>query len=80
MDKVYQIMQYEYDGCGQSWYEPKIGEALRRSLESAEKAVEDYAGWGSHVYRDDYYGLVAVNKSGRYAYERIYIAELELED
>ncbi len=80
MDYVYQIMRYEYDGCGSSWDEPTF-DPLKRSKESAEKTIREYDGEdGWTVGEDDYYGLVAVKLAGRYAYTRIYITELELED
>ena len=80
MDTVFQIMKYEYDGCGSSWDEPTFN-ALKRTREGAEKVIREYEkedGWT--VGEDKYYGLVAVKLSGRYAYERVYVTELELED
>lgn len=80
METVYQIMKYEYDGCGSSWDEPTY-DNLRRTKEGAEKVIREYgeeADWT--VSEDKYYGLIAVKLSGMYAYVRYYITELELED
>lgn len=79
MEKVYQIMEYDYDGCGQSYDDP-TWHPLKRTLESAEKVIREYENDGFQVVEDDYYGLVAIERIGRYAYTRIYIAERELED
>lgn len=80
MNTVYQIMKYEYDGCGKSWDEPTY-DNLRRTRESAEKVIREYGeGDDWTVAEDTYYGLVALKLEGMYAYTRYYITELELED
>lgn len=75
---VYDILYYDYDGCGHS-YERSTG-ALRRTLEGAKKAVLEY--WDEDFdVTEDQEGLpVAFRKSGRYAYEKIYIETREVED
>lgn len=45
MNTVYQIMKYEYDGCGKSWDEPTY-DNLRRTRESAEKVIREYGEGG----------------------------------
>lgn len=80
MDTVFQIMKYEYDGCGSSWDEPTF-DPLRKTQEGAEKVIREYGedpDWT--VQEDEYYGLVAIKLFGRYGYIRYYISELELED
>lgn len=79
MATVYQIMEYDYDGCGQS-YDDVTWHPLKRTLEGAQKVIREYENDGYQIVEDKYYGLVAIEKIGQYAYTRIYIAERELED
>lgn len=79
MTTVYQVMEYDYDGCGQSWDDP-TWHPLKTSLESAQKVIREYESDGFEIMEDKYYGLVAIERIGQYAYTRIYIAERELED
>lgn len=79
MATVYQIMEYYYDGYRQSWDDP-TWHPLKRTLEDAQKVIREYENDGYQIVEDKYYGLVAIEKIGQYAYTRIYIAERELED
>lgn len=79
MTYVYQIMEYDYDGCGQS-YDDATWHPLKTSLESAQKIIREYENDGFEIVKDKFHGLVAIERSGQYAYTRIYIVERELED
>lgn len=78
MDEVmYDIMYYDYDGCGGS-YENSLG-PLRRTWEGAKKAVLECAG-DSFEIGYEHGAPVAIRRSGRYAYEKIYIEVRTVED
>lgn len=79
MSMVYEIMKYEYDGCGSSTDEHTY-DPLQKTLEGAQKLIKAMEGWGFEVGEEKFYGLVAVQRSGQYAYTRYYIEERELED
>lgn len=76
-DKMYDVMYYDYDGCGSS-YERATG-PIYRTLEGAKKAVMEY--WDDD-FDVQYIGSspVAFRKSGRYAYEKVYIEVRDVED
>ena len=79
MSTVYEIMRYSYDGYGDSTDEPSY-DPLQRSKEKAEKIIKDMEGWGFTVTQDKHLGLIAFQRNGKYAYDRYYIEERELED
>lgn len=79
METVYQIMKYEYDGCGSSYDEPSY-DPLKKTLEGAQQIIRNYGEQGYEVFEEKFYGLVAVYRSGQYAYTKYYIEERELED
>jgi hypothetical protein len=74
---MYDIMYYDYDGCGGS-YETSTG-TLRRTWEGAKKAVLYYRNEGFEIGYE-HGAPVAIKKSGRYAYEKIYIEVKTVED
>lgn len=79
MSTVYEIMRYSYDGYGDSTEEPSY-DPLQTKKEKAEKIIRDMEGWGFTVTEDKFLGLIAYQTQGKYAYDKYYIVERELED
>jgi hypothetical protein len=77
---IYEVTNYDYDGCGYSW---EGSCSFHKSYDKAAERVRSFVtkDSGFVLTRDEYTNWpVAFCKSGQYAYEKYYIQAHELED